>query len=52
MPNLLNQQLQAIQTTKTRYKQMLSQTTDKKLQKNLEEKIEELTTIELELIED
>lgn len=50
MPNLLNQQLKAIQTTKTRYKQMLKQTEDKNLQKTLQDKIAELTELERETL--
>ena len=50
MPNLLNHQLQAIQTTKTRYKQILAQTENPELEKQLNEKITELNKIEKETL--
>mgnify|MGYP007013896188 CR=1 FL=1 len=50
MPNLLNQTLQSIQTTKTRYKQMLEQTEDETLQAELKNKIAELDKLEKETL--
>lgn len=50
MPNLLNQTLQSIQTTKTRYKQILEQTEDETLQKEIKAKLNELDKLERETL--
>lgn len=50
MPTLLNQTLKSIQVTKTRYRQMLNQTDDKKLQAELKNKIAELDKLEKETL--
>lgn len=50
MPTLLNQTLKSIQVTKTRYRQMLNQTEDETLQKELQRKIAELDKLEKETL--